>query len=395
MAFCLGVGLVVALIAHIAGLHEPNQSRTSVKLFGRCALVSLSALLVLNIELLLVHYLVVGRLITVITFVGCTAGLFIIRALVVGLVVRNQYVVGFVGSADFISRAVDFENGAASRGISVVTLVLTEGEHVDLRKWAFDAGVSQVVVDPGDTMVPSQADLLSLINFNLHVSTYSNFVEKLYQRIPNGHIDAQWIIECQDDHAVIYNTAIKRGLDIVLAAIALLLLLPVFVVAAIAVKLDSRGPAILKQTRVGHFGQQFVMFKLRTMVQDAEQHGAQWAEESDSRITKVGHFLRRSRIDEIPQLLNVLNGDMSLVGPRPERPEFTQQLESTIPFFVHRVLVKPGITGWAQVNAGYAASESEASTKLSFDLYYVKNLSFSMDLRVLLRTISSFASGSR
>jgi len=137
------------------------------------------------------------------------------------------------------------------------------------------------------------------------------------------------------------------------------------------------------------------MLKLRTMVHEAEKGGAQWAAKSDNRITAVGRFLRRSRLDEIPQLINVLAGEMSIVGPRPERPEFTRELEARIPFFVSRILVKPGITGWAQINAGYAASEAEAATKLSYDLYYIKNLSLGLDIRVLLRTISSFASGSR
>lgn len=395
MTFCFGIGLVLALIAHIAGLHEPNQQRTSLKLLGICSVVSASALLVLNIELLLVHYLVVGRLITFYTFLGCTVGLFIVRALVVGLVVRNQYIVGFVGSEKFTAHAAEFDGRTSSQGVSAVALTLNEGDSVDLREWAIQNGVSQIVVDPDDTVVPSQAELLGLLNVNLSVSTYSNFVEKIYQRIPNDRINAQWIIECQEDHAVVYNSAIKRALDIVVASNALVLLAPVFALAALAVRLDSRGPVIFRQTRVGQFGQPFTMLKLRTMVEHAEQDGAQWASKSDSRVTPVGLFLRRSRLDEIPQLLNVIVGDMSLVGPRPERPEFTQKLESKIPFFVHRVLVKPGITGWAQVNAGYAATEAEASTKLSYDLYYVKNLSFAMDLRVLLRTISSFAYGSR
>jgi lipopolysaccharide/colanic/teichoic acid biosynthesis glycosyltransferase len=194
---------------------------------------------------------------------------------------------------------------------------------------------------------------------------------------------------------VLYKTAIKRALDIFIASISLLLLFPLVLIAAVCVKVDSPGPIIFRQTRVGQFGRSFTMLKLRTMVQEAEQGGARWAVKSDTRITRVGKFLRRSRIDEIPQLLNVLAGEMSLVGPRPERPEFTPTLESRIPFFVYRLLVKPGVTGWAQVNAGYAATEAEAATKLSFDLYYVKNLSFGLDLRVLLRTISSFTNGSR
>lgn len=395
LAFCFGTGFMVALIAHISGLHEPSQGRSSLKLLGRCAIVANVALLLLNLELLLVHYWVVGRLISFYTIVGCTLGLFAVRALVVGLVVRNQYVVGFVGSKNFISRVPEFTDLDSGQGISAIHLKIDEGEKVDLLSWALENRVNQIVVDPTDTGGPCQSDLLRLMNISLNVSSYSNFIEKLYQRIPSEHINAQWIIECQEDHAVLYKTAVKRALDIVIASVALLLLLPLGIVAAICVKLDSRGPVIFRQTRVGQFGQLFTMLKLRTMVQEAEPDGAQWASPSDSRTTSVGKYLRRSRLDEIPQLFNVLAGEMSLVGPRPERPEFTSTLESRIPFFVHRVLVKPGITGWAQINNGYAASDADAAAKLSFDLYYVKNLSLGLDLRILLRTISSFASGSR
>lgn len=395
LAFCFAVGLLVALVAHISGLHETNQRRTSLKLLGRCALVSGVAVLVLNVELLLVHYLLVGRLITFYAFIGCTLGLFAIRALVVGLVVRNQYIVGFVGSKKLTGMAPEFTHSSPEQGIKTIALTMQEGESVDLLRWALDNRVNQIVVDPTDSISPSQQDLLGLMKISLNVSTYSNFIEKLYQRIPSEHINAQWVIECQEEHAVLYKTAIKRALDIFIASVALILLTPLGLVAAVCVKLSSPGPIIFRQTRVGQFGRPFTMLKIRTMVKEAEQGGAQWATKSDSRVTAVGQFLRRSRLDEIPQLINVLAGEMSLVGPRPERPEFTPALESNIPFFVHRLLVKPGITGWAQINAGYAASEAEAVTKLSYDLYYVKNLSLGLDLRTLLRTISSFANGSR
>ncbi|OED38086.1 hypothetical protein AB833_20540 [Chromatiales bacterium (ex Bugula neritina AB1)] len=393
--FSFGFGLLVALIAHIAGLHESNQGRTSLKMLGRCAFVTVLSLLVLNIELLLGHYLVVGRLITFSSFVGCTVGLFIVRALIVGLVARMDYIVGFVGSSEFTNNSPVINELESMQGMRAVTLTVSNTDSVDLLKWALENNINEVVVDPTDKLAPSHSELLALMNVSLNVSSYSSFIEKLYQRVPSEHIDAQWVIECQSDHAVLYKTGVKRALDIVLASVALVLLFPLALIAALFVKLDSPGPVIFRQTRVGQFGKPFTMFKLRTMVREAEQGGARWASASDDRITAVGRFLRKSRLDEVPQLVNVLAGHMSLVGPRPERPEFTSTLESRIPFFVHRVLVKPGITGWAQVNAGYAASEAEAVTKLSFDLYYVKNLSLGMDLRVLLRTVSSFASGSR
>ncbi|MDB4224716.1 exopolysaccharide biosynthesis polyprenyl glycosylphosphotransferase [Granulosicoccus sp.] len=395
LAFCFGTGLLVALIAHISGLHETIQGRASLRFLGRCAFVCIVALFVLNVELVFVHYLIVGRLITLYAIVGCTFGLFAVRALVVGLVVRNQYIVGFVGSEKFTRVVPEVSDIGSAQGVKTVSLTMNTLESVDLLSWALDNDVNQIVVDPTDSITPSQSDLLRLMNMSLCISSYSNYIEKLHQKIPSEHINAQWVIECQNEHAVLYKTAIKRALDIVIASITLIFLFPVGLIAAISVKLDSPGPVIFRQARVGQYGRSFTMLKLRTMVHEAEKGGAQMASISDSRVTLVGNFLRRSRIDEIPQLLNVLAGDMSLVGPRPERPEFTPELESRIPFFIYRLLVKPGITGWAQINAGYAATEAESTTKLSYDLYYVKNLSLGLDLRILLRTISSFASGSR
>ncbi len=394
LEFCFGAGLLIAFVSHISGLHETRQGCASLRLLGHCARVSSIALLFLNLELLLVHYLLVGRLITFYTFIGSTMGLFMVRALV-GLVVRKHYVVGFIGSEKFTGMVREFGRLDFGQGLTTVALTMKEGAPVDLPGWALENHVSQIVFDPNDTIRPSRADLLELLDISLSVVSYSNYVEKLYQRIPSDFINAQWVIDCQEELAVPYKMAIKRVLDIVIASIALVILLPLGLVAAIFVKLDSPGPVIYRQTRVGQFGRPFTMLKLRTMVEQAENGGAKWATEFDSRITAVGQFLRRSRLDEIPQLLNVLAGEMSLVGPSPERPEFKVTLESRIPFFAHRVLVKPGITGWAQVNRGFAASEAETATKLSFDFYYIKNLSLGLDLRILLRTISSFNSGAR
>ena len=227
------------------------------------------------------------------------------------------------------------------------------------------------------------------------MSRFTSFVENLFEKVPTQHITAQWVIDTQADHESLYKSTIKRALDVTVASVALVISLPVLVIAAIAIKLESPGPVIFKQKRVGQYGRMFTMYKLRSMRTDAEKNGAQYASEQDARVTRVGQFLRNSRIDEAPQLINVLAGHMSLVGPRPERPEFTGKLESNIQFFVHRLMVKPGITGWAQINVGYAASEEDSVNKLSYDLYYIKMLSFAMDLRILLRTISRFAAGAR
>jgi len=326
LGFSIGLAFAVALIAHVAGLHELNQRARSFGLLARCFFVSALALLVVNAELLLVQ-----------------------RALIVGIADRNTYVAAIVGSSDYTDRAMKFLTQDEARGVKVINLSLDEHTDVNLRDWTIANGVDQVVVDTDDPMAPSQTELLNLIDGHLSVSTYTNFVENLFERVPNKHITAQWIIDTQSEHASLYKSTLKRVVDIVIASIALVLLSPLVLLAAIAVRLESPGPVIFKQVRVGQYGQLFTMFKLRSMRADAEKDGAQWASEVDNRVTKVGQFLRNSRLDEAPQLVNVIAGNMSLVGPRPERPEFTETLETNIPFFVHRLLVKPGITGWAQM----------------------------------------------
>ena len=180
---------------------------------------------------------------------------------------------------------------------------------------------------------------------------------------------------------------IKRLIDLSLSAIGFGLLLPLGLLVMALIKLDSPGPIFYRQTRVGLHGQPYAMWKFRSMRQDAESEGACWAAPGDPRVTRVGRWLRKWRIDEMPQLLNVLKGEMSLVGPRPERPVFVQELRGFIPFYDVRHTVRPGITGWAQIRFRYGASAEDTHVKLQYDLYYVKNLSLLLDFRILLQTI--------
>ena len=181
--------------------------------------------------------------------------------------------------------------------------------------------------------------------------------------------------------------AFKRFIDIVLAAALLIVLSPIIIVAALAVKLDSSGPVFYRQTRLGSGGVPFQIVKFRSMRQDAERDGAKWAAKNDDRVTRVGRFIRKTRIDEIPQAINVLRGEMSFVGPRPERPEFVETLRREIPNYDLRHLVKPGITGWAQVKYVYGASVADAREKLTFDLYYMRHYSFWFDIAIVFMTI--------
>ncbi len=190
---------------------------------------------------------------------------------------------------------------------------------------------------------------------------------------------------------------LKRLRDFVLAVAAIVLFAPLMALIALAVKLDSPGPVLFRQTRVGWKGRPYRLLKFRSMRQDAEAGGARWAELNDPRVTRVGKWIRRLHIDELPQLFNVLAGQMSFIGPRPERPEFVRYLEREIPLYPLRHSVPPGITGWAQVKYPYAASVEDARQKLQYDLYYIRNASPLLDLRILLLTVRTlvFLQGSR
>jgi len=167
----------------------------------------------------------------------------------------------------------------------------------------------------------------------------------------------------------------------------LALTFPIIILFALLVKLDSKGPAFFRQTRVGLYGEPFTVVKLRSMRTDAEKDGAKWAEENDPRITRLGRFIRKVRIDELPQTWSVLKGEMSFVGPRPEVPSFVESLEEEIPFYGERHMVKPGITGWAQINYPYGASVEDSRCKLEYDLYYAKNYTPFLDFVILLQTL--------
>jgi sugar transferase (PEP-CTERM system associated) len=182
---------------------------------------------------------------------------------------------------------------------------------------------------------------------------------------------------------------VRRMASMVAAALGLLLFLPVFPLVVLAIRLSSKGPVFFRQTRVGLGGNTFEVVKFRTMVTDAEAAGAVWAAKNDPRVTPVGRFMRKTRIDEIPQLWNILRGEMDFVGPRPERPEFTPMLQEAMPFYSLRHLVRPGLTGWAQVRFGYGATMAENREKLEYDLYYIKHMSLGLDLLIMFETIKT------
>ncbi|HQP32242.1 MAG TPA: exopolysaccharide biosynthesis polyprenyl glycosylphosphotransferase, partial [Deltaproteobacteria bacterium] len=184
-----------------------------------------------------------------------------------------------------------------------------------------------------------------------------------------------------------YEDSLKRAFDVCSALVGIILTAPIMLLTALAIKLDSPGPVFYLQSRVGQHGREFKLIKFRSMCQDAEAGGPKWASKNDPRVTRVGRIIRKTRIDELPQFFNMLKNDMSFVGPRPERRYFIEQLQEIIPFYAMRLYVKPGVTGWAQINYPYGDSIEDAKEKLKYELYYMKHRSLWLDISIILQTV--------
>ena len=334
-------------------------------------------------------------------------------ALSIVLLVLNRLIVGgILGASAFRRRVLVFgaghraqrlrelgdkpESGFAIVGYIAVSEMQPVVEEAiartaihNLTRFVENLGVSEVVLalEERRNSLPLK-DLLRIKTAGVHVNDFSSFIERETGRVDLDTVNPSWLIFSDgfsSGRAV--SSVAKRMFDIAASALLLLLTAPVIVIFAIAVKLDSRGPAFFRQSRVGLFGQTFDVIKLRSMRTDAELAGAQWATENDPRVTRIGRFIRKVRIDELPQAWSVLKGEMSFVGPRPERPEFVSDLEEQLPFYAERHMVKPGITGWAQVNYPYGASIEDSRHKLEYDLYYAKNYTPFLDLLIILQTL--------
>ncbi len=263
------------------------------------------------------------------------------------------------------------------------------GDLSDLARTARKTGVDALVVSFPDRRgaMPVKA-LMRCRMQGIPVMDAPTFYERATRKLYIETITPSWFIFASGFRHSGPRRAVKRLFDICASAAGLLLIAPLFPLIALGVRLDSPGPVIFRQERTGLGGRSFMLLKFRTMRADAEaKSGPVWARQHDPRVTAFGRFLRQTRLDELPQLLNVLVGHMSLVGPRPERPEFIRLLKESIPFYSERHSVKPGVTGWAQVRYPYGASVEDALEKLRYDLYYIKNLSFLLDMEIVFRTI--------
>ena len=386
----------------------------SVGVYGSEALRSMRyacARLLVAISLAIIALSLIDFLIPGATFWRSTL-LFAMAISSVLLVLDRLLIGSFIGTAAFRRRVMVLGAGLRAErlrklaerpqsGFAIVSYIaMADGERVveeaiarpaihDLGRFVENLGVSEVVLalEERRNALPLK-DLLRIKTHGVHVNDFSSFLERETGRVDLDSLNPSWLIFSDGfSSGRMVSSALKRIFDIIASGALLVLTLPLIVLFALLVKLDGGGPAFFRQTRVGLYGQPFQLIKLRSMRVDAEKDGAKWADADDPRITRLGRFMRKVRIDELPQVWTVLKGQMSFVGPRPEVPQFVADLEDHLPYYAERHMVKPGITGWAQINYPYGASIEDSRHKLEYDLYYAKNYTPFLDLLILLQTL--------
>jgi exopolysaccharide biosynthesis polyprenyl glycosylphosphotransferase len=395
----------------VFGLYESRTIRSRSRILLRIALTGATTTIIAYAIIYVIMYSTVGRRATTLGMVVFVVSAFGVRALAWWLVQRVKSGLLVVGSRSL------YESFQASRdeGLLDAYQLLGWAEtpggipntnrdgrasadcfgRIDHRTDELqDRGVTDIVVSDAAARDPRVMEwMVPCLRAGCRVTNEATFYETVTGQILVDEISPSWFlfadlkVHC-DEHA-----SLKRSTDLIVSALGLVISAPLWLLIAAAVKLCDRGPVFYWQDRVGQHGEIFRLYKFRTMRPDAENGKSVWSTPNDPRVTAVGRLLRRARLDELPQLFNVLRGDMSLVGPRPERPDIVAELAQKIPFYHERHLVKPGITGWAQISFRYGNTIADAKRKLQFDLYYLKNMSFELDIIILFRTLGTFLRG--
>ncbi len=394
--------LVILAMMFALGLYRREHSHDLRSIFVRLAASFGVGFLALSLIFYLLPDLKIWRSAFLIAIVFALAGILAVRTVFVRVcnLAAFKRSILVVGAGERAARIEALENDDQPRGFAAVGYLPVMDEAISvsparvisgvdsLAAFARDRGIEEIVVSvedrragwPVESLLECKLDGISIVD-------YSSFWERETGRVDLDALYPSWLIYSDGFGTGRLRRAFKQGFDIVVSLALLIFALPLIGAAALAVALESPGPVFYRQERVGLLGRPFMLLKFRSMKVDAEADGVpRWAAQDDARITRVGAFIRKARIDEIPQIFNVLKGDMSLVGPRPERPHFVAQLSEKIPYYSERHRVKPGITGWAQLNYPYGATVDAAKAKLQLDLYYVKNYSLFLDLIILMQT---------
>ena len=311
---------------------------------------------------------------------------------------RNTIIIGYNERAKEVCEQV---TRAKALGLDVVGFVTLDEENFsdsenqiigsinEIEKLVNEYDVREVIIALDKHEHEQMLEVIAKCDFNdLTIKIVPDLYEIISGQARTNQLYGIPLIEVNPQLMPVWERKVKRLMDILVSLIILIITFPIILIVALAIKLDSKGPVFYKQIRVGKDGKEFKIYKFRSMIKDAEKYtGPVWSKKDDPRITRVGRIIRKFRLDEIPQFINVLRGEMSLVGPRPERPYFVEQLSKEIPLYKRRLKVKPGITGWAQVKHKYDESIEDVKKKVQYDLFYIENISLRMDLKILFRTI--------
>jgi sugar transferase (PEP-CTERM system associated) len=395
------ITIVSMILSYYFDLYEPSIVSGRLEIYFRVLLVLGFDCFLLSAVLVLDPDAVIGPHIYVLGFALLAPSLILLRRAYEWVTSRKVFRerIYVLGSGDYARNIVEAIHSRPDLGMEVVDWEDVQMEPSERKKvWiaALDKiaeaklPVHRIIVamESRRGELPVQ-ELLTLRFQGITVEEDGTLRERLYGKIQLDGLRPSNFLYSEGFRIRSSQQFTRQVVSICAAAFGLLCFLPFFPFVALAVKLSSKGPLFFRQKRVGMGGRNFDVIKFRTMFTDAEAGGAKWATKNDPRVTKVGMFLRKTRIDEIPQLWNVLRGDMGFVGPRPERPEFVNWLSTELPFYYLRTLIRPGLTGWAQVRYGYGATLAETKEKLEYDLYYIKHMSLGLDLLIMFETIKT------
>lgn len=395
------ITLVSLVLSYYFDLYEPSIVSGRLEIYFRVLLVLGFDCFILSAFLLFDPEVAIGRNVYVLGFALLAPALILLRRAYEWVVSRKVFRerIYVLGAGDYARSIVDTICSRPDLGMEVVGWEDVQMEPSERKKIWIEAldriGRDEMLVHRIIVAMESRRgelpvqELLTLRFQGIAVEEDGALRERLYGKIQLDGLRPSNFLYSEGFRIRASQQFTRQVVSICASAFGLLCFLPFFPFVALAVKVSSKGPLFFRQKRVGMGGRIFEVIKFRTMFTDAEASGAKWATKNDPRVTKVGMFLRKTRIDEVPQLWNVLRGDMGFVGPRPERPEFVNWLTEELPFYYLRTLIRPGLTGWAQVRYGYGATLAETKEKLEYDLYYIKHMSLGLDLLIMFETIKT------
>jgi exopolysaccharide biosynthesis polyprenyl glycosylphosphotransferase len=407
---CMLQAPALTIAGLVFGLYEQKTLLRRSRILARSVLTVTTSLALTYIVIYFLMYSVHSRRVMFLAMASYLAFAPTFRLFVCAAVNRYSRKFLIVGTDRKSQLSPDCQGDGLSKRYQLVGYVTTDvlevgreiGKHPvlgtvdEIERICLEQQVDEVVVGRVASKNPWVVDkALRCLKIGCRVTNLSTFYEDVLSEVPAALLEPHWFLFADFKHYHEAQLIMKRASDIVFATLGLILTLPFWPLVALLIRLDSPGPVFYSQIRVGLLGRHFRLYKFRTMMLGSEKNGHTWAVVNDPRVTRVGRYLRKLRIDELPQLLNVLMGAMAIVGPRPERPEFVDELADKIRFYNERHVIKPGLTGWAQINYRYGASVEDAQRKLQLDLWYIKHMCLELDLTILLRTVGTLFIGSR